>query len=86
MEGEWLLSAQRLNARSTRRIAASTGLEIVRAWGHGGYTHAFVTVDHRHGWWDKKTGQWAYEDDPMHYTSCAELFPGFALTSPRRPQ
>ncbi|MGW2533510.1 hypothetical protein ACWCTD_03370 [Streptomyces sp. NPDC001499] len=69
------MSAQVLNPASTRRIARSTGLDIARAWSHGGYTMAFVTADHRHGLWDKKTGEWEFEQDPAHYTSCSELFP-----------
>ena len=68
------MSAQILSPRSTRRISESTGQEVVRAWSHGGYTMAFVTADHRHGWWDKKTGEWGWDDDPVHYSSCAELF------------
>lgn len=71
-----MLSAQRLSPRATRRIARSTGLDVVRAWSHGGYTMGFVTADHRHGWWDKKTEGWGWEegDDLVHYTSCREMF------------
>ncbi|MEU9415137.1 hypothetical protein [Streptomyces sp. NPDC048272] len=71
------MSAQQLSPRSTRRIARSTGLNVVRAWGHGKYVMPFVTADHRHGWWDKKTGKWAFEaeGEVVHYTSCSELFP-----------
>jgi nitric oxide reductase large subunit len=69
------VSAQILSDRAMRRIAASTGLDLACAWGHGGYIMRFVTADHRHGWWDKKTGEWGYEDAPMHYASCRELFP-----------
>lgn len=71
------MSAQRLSPRSTRRIERSTGLEIVRAWGHGGNVFNFVTPDHRHGSWNKKTGEWQYTDPErvLHYTSCHELFP-----------
>ncbi|URN11389.1 hypothetical protein LUW77_03615 [Streptomyces radiopugnans] len=68
------MSAQRLSPKSTRRIARSTGLDVIRAWSHGGYTMAFVTADHRHGWWDKKTGDWGIDSKPVHYTSCGELF------------
>lgn len=68
------MSAQRLSAKSRRRIERSTGLDIVRAWAHGGYVFNFVTADHRHGAWDKRTGEWQFNDDAMHYTSCAELF------------
>lgn len=72
------MSAQRLSARSTRRIARSTGLDVVRAWAHGGYTMAFVTADHRHGYWHKTTGEWRFAADDealAHYVSCRELFP-----------
>jgi hypothetical protein len=71
------MSAQVLSSRSTRRIARATGLEIARAWGHGGYVMNFVTVDHEHGWWNKKTGEWGLDDKTsvVHYTSCAWLFP-----------
>lgn len=69
------MSAQRLSDRSRRRIERSTGLAIRRAWAHGGYAFAFVTNDHRHGVWDKKTGEWQWDDDPLHYTSCREMFP-----------
>lgn len=71
------MSAQVLNDRSTRRIARSTGLDVVRAWAWGGYTMYFVTADHRHGWWDKKTSEWGFDEDAdvMHYASCRELFP-----------
>ena len=70
------MSAQRLSAKSIRRIERSTPQAIRRAWGHGGYEMGFVTPDHRHGWWDKKTGNWYWDDNPIHYTSCRELFDG----------
>jgi hypothetical protein len=44
------------------------------AWSHGGYVFNFVTVDHRHGAWDKKTGRWEFHGNPMHYSSCREMF------------
>lgn len=70
------MGSQILSPRSTRRIARSTGLDVVRAWGHGGYTFGFVTPDHRHGWWDKKTEEWGFDEGkPLHYTSCRMLFP-----------
>jgi hypothetical protein len=79
------VSAQRLSEKSTRRLSRATGLEIVRAWAHGGYTFDFVVADpespvaHRHGWYDKKTGNWAlldeHEDRHLHYNTCPEMFP-----------
>lgn len=72
------MSAQRLSDRSVRRIERSTGLSIVRAWAHGDYTFYFVTTDHRHGSWSKKTEEWQFEvGEPRHYSSCEELFPGY---------
>lgn len=68
------MSVQRLNDRSRRRIERSTGLDIRRAWANGGYTFMFVTADHRHGFWDKKTGEWDWDDEQVHFTSCRELF------------
>jgi hypothetical protein len=71
------VGAQRLNDRSTRRIARSTGLDVVRAWSSGGYEFDFVTADHRHGWWSKRDGSWGWAGDDVtpHYSSCADLFP-----------
>ncbi len=74
------MSASILNPQSTRRIARSTGLNVIRAWSHGKYTMAFVTDDHRHGWWNKKNQAWDLEDNPMHYSSCDQLFPGYERT------
>ena len=78
------MSAQVLSARSTRRIGRATGLAITRAWGRGGYVFFFATPEHRHGWYDSKTGAWGYDEDAAHYTSCDELFPD-APASPEPP-
>lgn len=52
-----------LGPRWLRRIALTTGLEIVHANGNGGYVFVFTTADHRHGWFDLKrwraTRPWA---------------------------
>lgn len=68
------MSAQVLSPKSVARIERATGLtgEIRRGWANGGYVLSFVTHDHRHGLFDKKTGQWCWEEDPIHYTSCRE--------------
>lgn len=80
------MSAQRLNPRSVRRIAASTGLPVLRGWSHGGYWLPFVTTDHRHGRWHRRTHELAWEDHPMHYTSCAETWPDDVARDHRRQQ
>lgn len=72
------MSAQRLSARSIRRIERDTGLDIKMAWAHGGYTMDFVTAEHRHGWWDKKDRTWGFfaPGDLLHYyPSCREWWP-----------
>lgn len=69
------MSAQRLNAKSVRRIERTTGLSILRGWAHGGYVFAFVTEDHRHGFWRKKDQTWGWDAEPTHYSSCDEMFP-----------
>ena len=70
------MGAQVLGPVKTRRIARATGLDITRAWSHGGYVMGFVTPDHRHGWYDLKTGDHGFDDpaEVIHYTSCAENF------------
>jgi hypothetical protein len=85
------MSAVQLSPRKTRRIARATGLDVLRAWGAGGYVFAFVTADHRHGQYDSKTGTWCWDEDtePLwaghqptatHYYSCRELFPEYAAS------
>lgn len=80
------MSAQRLNDRSRRRIERDTGLTIERAWSHGGYVMDFVVGDpghpdlHRHGAWNKKTGEWEWLGKVVHYNTCREMFPGFDQT------
>lgn len=78
------MSAQRLSEKSVRRIAASTGLTILRAWSHGGYTMNFVTDDHKHGTWNKPSGEWEFDKNPTHYSSCRDLFPGWEPRPPKK--
>jgi hypothetical protein len=77
------VSAQRLNERNTRKIAEATGLPVIRAWGHGGYVHDFVTQGHLHGWYSLKTGEWGIETGKVtHYNTCPPAYhadPGDAL-------
>lgn len=71
------MSAQRLSARSIRRVERQVGEPVLLAWSHGGYTFNFVTPDHRHGSVNKISGDVQWHENPMHYTSCwDELFPG----------
>jgi hypothetical protein len=70
------MSAQRLSARSIRRIERSIGEPVLRAWSHGGYWMAFVTPDHRHGSWHRRTTNVAWHGDGVrHYETCRETWP-----------
>jgi hypothetical protein len=69
------MSAAPLSPRYVRRIERVVGEPVLRAWGHGTYVMGFVTPDHRHGWWDKKTGTFGWIEDPMHYSSCLTAWP-----------
>lgn len=69
------MSSQRLGDKARRRIERTIGEPVLRAWSHGGYTMDFVTPDHRHGWWDKKTGEFGWAEPSFHYTSCRETWP-----------
>jgi hypothetical protein len=80
------VSAQNLSARSVRRIERSIGEPVLRGWGHGGYVMGFVTPDHRHGWWDKKTGEVEWSANPMHYSSCWTTWPEQMPAIPSRPR
>ena len=70
------MGAQRLSAKNAAKWARRLGLPIISMTAHGGYTHNFVTDDHRHGWVDIKTGEWEWSDQTWHYSSCDELFTG----------
>jgi hypothetical protein len=77
------MSAQRLSDKTTRRLSRAIGIDVVRAWAHGGYTYDFVVADasdpsgHRHGWYEKKSGDWGlWESQGLsHYNTCKEMFP-----------
>jgi hypothetical protein len=48
------VSAQRLSARTLRRVSRSTGLSNLKhGVAHGGYEYLLTTTDHRHD-----DGQW----------------------------
>lgn len=77
------MGTQPLGLKLTRRIAREVGEPIKRAVGHGGYEFEFVTFEHEHGWWNKKSGLWVLEGPegndgrgPMHWMSCRWNFNG----------
>jgi len=66
-----------LNARNVRRVQRVTGdprIDRVLVWSHNesGRYAEFITSDHRHGWWDRKTNEFGYytQDEAQHFSSC----------------
>lgn len=59
------MGTQRLSAKACRRIERVIGEPVEFGTASGGYVMGFVTPDHRHGWWNKATGEWGwYDTDP----------------------
>jgi hypothetical protein len=73
------VSVQRLGDKAIRRLERATGQDILRAWANGGYLLTFVATAHRHGWFDKKTEQWGWDQEPNHNSAATSC-------SPRRPR
>ena len=70
------MGTQPLSDRTVRRVSRNTGLVLAFGAAHGGYTYSLVTVDHRHAWYDLKSGDWGWDDPPRsHFTTCRQLFP-----------
>lgn len=76
-----------LAARRLRQMSAATGMTIIWAWvlshQESGRYARLTTDDHRHGWFDRHTGDVTMDDpdDPddwyarhPHATSCERLF------------
>jgi len=68
------MGMQPLSARSIRRIARTTGLDVIHGAANGGYWHAFVTSAHEHGAWHRHTHEWEWTNAACT-TSCKQLFP-----------
>lgn len=65
------MSAQRLGAKSLRRIASQTGIENLKhAVAHGGYVFVLTTRDHRHFEYDKKVQAATPVELSVHFSSC----------------
>lgn len=70
------MGLQQVNARSLRRVAAGVGEELVQAAiGSDGVWFVFTTAAHRHGCWNRRTGEVQWLPDDEHRTSCREHFP-----------
>lgn len=71
------MGVQQISRRKMNIIERETGQEVLRAWSHGGHVMGFVTPDHRHGWWDKMSGDWGWEEGRItHYSSCQSFGDG----------
>jgi hypothetical protein len=79
------VSLARIGPKKLRRIQAAIGDDatVLRAvvgshWPEYWVWH-FVTADHRHGWYDSRSGEWAFHEaaDEWCMSSCDE-FPDHA--------
>lgn len=72
------MSLQGLGDRKVHSLEALTGYRIVRGYLNNSANHHvwyFTTNDHRHGWYDKCTGEWAMVTNGSLCTSlCLDLF------------
>lgn len=68
------MSVQRLGPRWRRRLSRITGETVVIGWANGGYVHGFATAEHRHGWFDLKSGAFGWYPAEgvrhVHLSSC----------------
>lgn len=65
------MSVQRLGPRWLRRLSTIVGEPVRIGWANGGYVHGFATEQHRHGWYDIKSGQFGWYDGyDGHLSSC----------------
>lgn len=69
------MSLQRLGDKALRRIERTIGEPVLRGWANGGSVFGFVTPDHRHGWWTKRTEEWGWEATGGCVSSCWETWP-----------
>ena len=68
------MGAQRLSAKTLRRVSRNTGLDDLKhGVAFGGYSYVVTTYGHRHYWYDLKTGEWGvWGGGPgeRHFSSC----------------
>lgn len=68
------MSIQRVGERKRRRLERLIDESIHYAYANGGYSWFFITDDHRHGWYDLKTEEWGWVEDPVHvHPICGRL-------------
>lgn len=68
------MGARPCGVKLIRRCERDVGAYVLRVNGWGSNVFAFVTDDHRHGRWDRRTGDVAWDSNPMHWWSCSVLF------------
>ena len=65
-----------LGPRKLRLISRAIGQQVLRGWSNGGYDLGFVTLNHRHGWFNTTSHEWGFDDEyDWHPMSCHLLFP-----------
>jgi hypothetical protein len=70
------MSAFMLSARSIRRVSRSVGFPVHAAWSHGDSWLAFVTPEHRHGLWHRRSGEYRWIATEIHYRDCPKSWDG----------
>ncbi len=80
------MSLQRLGPRKVRKLSEATGLPVLGGWAGGGYAYWFVTVDHEHGWFDLKTGEFALDPTLPCVSSCRDRFPNQPPATPQEQE
>jgi hypothetical protein len=70
-----------LGSRKVRKLSADIGMTVLHAWVRSNYLSGrfvrFTTDDHRHGWFDRDTGEIDLDDpgEQVCASSCRTLFP-----------
>lgn len=73
------MSIQRLNAAKRNRISRAVGSPVIMAWTCGNDWREFIvpfrTTEHRHGLWNRRTGEveWLADIPAYHLSSCLDL-------------
>lgn len=69
------MGLQGCNSKMIRRAESVTGQDIVRLVVARDNFLWFITRDHRHGWWDRPSGNWCFDESQGHFSSCNIIFP-----------
>lgn len=70
------MGLQQVGKKNLRRVAEGVGEDVVQAAiGSDGVVFVFTTAGHRHGEWNRRTGEVHWLSDDEHRASCSVHFP-----------